>query len=190
MGYIKKLVGDNVYLSPRIASDEEVQKFTEWMNDFQITDYLINSASLISEPAEREWLEKTAKDFKDRIFDIVDLKNDELLGSISLEHIDATHRCATLGIFIGEKNRRSKGVGTEAINLILEYGFRYLNLHSVQLEVMAANERAIRCYEKCGFKKTGQSRERFFLGGKYYDNVQMDILRSEFKGEYLRNKNL
>ena len=190
MGYTKKLVGDQVYLSPRTASDEEVQKFTEWMNDFQVTDYIASSSSLISAPSEREWLESSAKNFKDRLFNIVALNDDCLLGSISLDQIDSIHRSATLGIFIGDSNYRGKGIGTEAVNLILEYGFRYLNLHSIQLEVLSANKRAIKCYEKCGFKKTGQSRERLFIDGKYYDNVHMDILDHEFKGSYIRNKNL
>ena len=35
MQFIKKLVGDRIYLSPRGTSDEEVEKFTDWMNDFQ-----------------------------------------------------------------------------------------------------------------------------------------------------------
>ena len=39
MQYFKKLVGDRIYLSPKGTSDEEVEKFTEWMNDFQVTDY-------------------------------------------------------------------------------------------------------------------------------------------------------
>ena len=38
MQYFKKLVGDRIYLSPKGVSDAEIEKFTEWMNDFQVTD--------------------------------------------------------------------------------------------------------------------------------------------------------
>ena len=39
MQFFKKLVGDRIYLSPKGTTDEELEKFTEWMNDFQVTDY-------------------------------------------------------------------------------------------------------------------------------------------------------
>ena len=38
MNYFKKLVGERIYLSPK-GTSEELQKFTEWMNDFQVMDY-------------------------------------------------------------------------------------------------------------------------------------------------------
>ncbi len=52
------------------------------------------------------------------------------------------------------------------------------------------NERAHKCYLKCGFKDTGCSREEIFLNGKYYDKLHMDILENEFEGDYIRNKNV
>lgn len=55
---------------------------------------------------------------------------------------------------------------------------------------LAINERAYKCYLKCGFKDTGKSREETFLNGKYYDKLHMNILEYEFKGDYIRNKNI
>ena len=52
------------------------------------------------------------------------------------------------------------------------------------------NERAHKCYLKCGFKDTGLSREQYFIDGKYYDKLYMDILESEFNGDYIKNKNI
>ena len=74
----------------------------------------------------------------------------------------------------------SKGYGTEAIRVLLDYGFNYMNLHSIKLTVFAFNERALRCYKKCGFKETGRNRENRFINGKYYDTILMDILAEEF----------
>ena len=58
------------------------------------------------------------------------------------------------------------------------------------LDVLDVNERAHKCYLKCGFKDTGKDRERVFLNGKYYDMLHMDILENEFAGDYIRNKNV
>lgn len=190
MQYFKKLVGDRIYLAPKGASDEEVEKFTEWMNDFQVTDYIGSSARMMTLNEEKEWLENFNKNNKNRNFNIIELNKDELIGTISLENLNWTDRSATLGIFIGDKDYRNSGYGTEAIKLLLEYGFRYLNLHSIRLDLLNINERAHKCYLKCGFKDTGKSREAIFLNGKYYDKLHMDILENEFDGDYIRNKNI
>lgn len=84
----------------------------------------------------------------------------------------------------------NKGYGTEAIRLLLDYGFNYMNLHSVKLELMSFNERALKCYKKCGFKETGRIRENRFINGNYYDTITMDILEREFTESYIRNKNI
>ncbi len=190
MQYFKKLVGDRIYLSPKDASNEEIEKFTEWLNDFQVTDYTGRSEQITTLSGEKEYLENSAKNTSDRNFNIIELKNNKLIGTTGLEQINWIRRSAVLGIFIGDKDYRDNGYGTEAIKLLLEYGFKYLNLHSIRLELIAINERAHKCYLKCGFKDTGKSREEIFLNGKYYDKLYMDILESEFDGDYIRNKNI
>lgn len=190
MQYYKKIVGDRIYLSPKGVSEEVAQKFTEWMNDFEITDYTGRSGQITTLVEEKEYLENSARDNQNKKFDIIELNNNKIIGTLGLEHINWIERSAVLGIFIGDKDFRNNGYGTEAIRLLLEYGFKYLNLHSIRLDLLAVNERAHKCYLKCGFKDTGCSREEIFINGKYYDKLHMDILENEFKGDYIRNKNI
>lgn len=190
MQYFKKLVGDRIYLSPKGTSDEEVEKYTEWMNDFQVTDFTGRSGQITTLLKEKEYLENSAKNIEHRSFNIIELNSNKLIGTIGLEHFNWIERSAVLGIFIGDSDFRSNGYGTESINLLLEYGFKYLNLHSIRLDLLSVNERAHKCYLKCGFKDTGCSREEIFLNGKYYDKLHMDILEYEFKGDFIRNKNI
>ena len=93
-------------------------------------------------------------------------------------------------IFIGDKDYRSKGYGTEAIRLILDYGFNYMNLKNIKLDLMDFNERALKCYKKCGFKEYGRRRKCVYVNGKYYDKISMDILDEEFTESYIKNKNI
>ena len=190
MKYFKKLIGDRIYLAPKGISEEEIEKFTEWMNDFQVTDYTGRTSQITTYGGEKQYLENAVKDANNRSFNIVEIETDKLIGTVGLEHFNWVERSAVLGIFIGEKDFRSNGYGTEAIKIILEYGFKYLNLHSVKLHVFSFNKRAKRCYEKCGFKEVGKSREDVFINGKWYDTIIMDILENEFEGEYIRNKNI
>ena len=190
MNYFKKLVGDRIYLSPRGVSDYSAEKYTTWMNDFNVTDYIGRSSSLVSLSGENKWLEENAKDSSSRNFDILTSLDDKLIGTVSLEQFDYVSRSAVLGIFIGDSEYLSSGYGSESIKLILEFGFRYLNLHSIKLRLLSVNERAHKCYLKCGFKDTGYTRDAIFLIGRYYDELYMDILDSEFSGDYIRNKNI
>lgn len=186
MKYFKKLVGDRIYLSPR--NSEDIEQFTEWLNDFGITDYLGRSGAIVTLDGEKQYLESSSKDGVH--FVIVTLNNNEMIGTVSLERINNIDKRATLGIFIGNKEYWNDGYGTEAIRLILDYGFNYMNLHSIKLNLMSFNERALKCYKKCGFKEIGRLRESRFVNGKYYDSICMDILSSEFTESYIRNKNI
>ena len=169
MKYFKKLIGERIYLSPR--NNEEIEKFTQWLNDFQTTDYLGRSSYIITLESEKQYFEETID--KNYNFFIVTLDDDKLIGTVGLEKFDAINRTATLGIFIGDKEYRSQGYGTEAIKLILDYGFNYLNLNNIKLDLMSFNERALKCYKKCGFKEYGRRRKCKFINGKYYDCIEI-----------------
>ncbi len=186
MKYFKKLLGDRIYLSPR--NSEDVELFTEWLNDFEITDYTGKSGILTTLEGEKKYLEYHSS--PEATFVIVTNDDNKMIGTVGLEKIDNINRTATLGIFIGDKEYRDKGYGTESINLILEYGFKYMNLNNIKLDLMEFNTRALKCYEKCGFKECGRRRKCKFINGKYYDSISMDILAEEFEGDYIRNKNI
>ena len=189
MKYFKKLEGEHIYLSP--YNVEDTPQFTKWLNDFGITDYIGKSGEMVTLEWEKEYLESHNNKPKEQYnFEIIQKEKSKPIGSCGLEKIDRIHRKAVLGIFIGDKEEHNKGYGTEIVNLLLDYGFNYLNLHSIKLDVLAFNKRAIKCYEKCGFKECGRQREAYYLNGKYYDIMSMDILKKEYEGNYIKNKNI
>lgn len=187
MKYYKKLLGERVYLSP--VNTDDVEKYTKWMNDFEVTDYIGRSSALLTLPAEQAFINSMVES-RNYLFSIVKNEDDMLIGNISLLDVNHINRSATIGILIGEAEERNKGYGTEAINLLLDFAFNYLNMNSINLTVLAINERAKRCYEKVGFKEVGRQRKNKFVNGKYYDTIHMDILNEEFKGNFIKNKNV
>lgn len=189
MEYFKKLVGEHIYLSPRNIN--EVEKYTEWLNDFEITDYIGASTKIINLDNEKVYLAKNNEPINNEYnFAIVTKEDDKLIGSCGIIDIDFINRRGTLGIFIGDKEKQNKGYGTETIKLLLDYGFNYLNLYNINLGLMEFNERAMACYQKCGFKEYGRRRKCNFVNGKYYDTIYMDILAEELKKDYIKNKNI
>ena len=173
--YFRKMTGRLCYLSPIDVNDFE--KFTEWLNDPEVTQNLTLYPQIISVEGEKKFLEKLSNE---HTYSIIDNDTNELIGNCGYANIDHINQTAEIGIFIGNKKYWSRGYGTEALGLLLDYGFRALNLHNVLLRVYSFNERARKCYEKIGFKTIGKIREALLRDGKRHDIILMDILQNEF----------
>ena len=178
MKYFRKLEGERVYLSPMNPDDAEI--YTKWMNDPEVSGYLGNYWAMVSLPVEREFLANAAKGNGSHIYGIVLRDGDRLIGNIGLKDIHPTYRTATLGIFIGEAEDRSKGYGAEAIRLLADYGFRWLGLRNIDLHVNSNNPRAIRCYEKAGFREYGRRHGAVYADGRFIDDVAMELTAAEW----------
>ena len=107
------------------------------------------------------------------------IEHNGLIGAVRLDNVDLEDRRASLAIGMVDPDAMDKGYGTEAIRLLLDYAFKTLNLHRVSLRVLAYNQRAIRSYEKWGFRIEGRERETAFVDGAWHDDVIMGILEDE-----------
>jgi RimJ/RimL family protein N-acetyltransferase len=67
------------------------------------------------------------------------------------------------------------------MRVLLKFGFEYLNLHRIGLNVFETNPQAISVYEKVGFTKVGVLRHTDFVEGQYVNDVAMDILEDEWR---------
>jgi RimJ/RimL family protein N-acetyltransferase len=173
--YFKKLVGNKCYLSPIDTNDAE--KFTEWLNDLELTLNLQLYGSIISVESEKGFLDELSKTHNYSIIDIETKEAIGICGFLDIEHINQT---AEVGIFIGNKHFWNKGYGAEALSLLVDYGFKALNLHNIMLRVYEYNKIAISCYEKIGFKHIGQRREAIHRNLDKHDIIFMDILSKDF----------
>ena len=144
------------------------------MNDVEVVGNLGNYHRMFSLSNEKSALEELAKDGQN--YAIILNDGNLLIGNVSLMEVNNIYRTATVGIFIGEAEHRGKGFGTEAMRLIVEYGFRTLNLHNIMLTVHSDNMRAIASYKKVGFTEFGRQREARYVDGRYLDTVYMEVL--------------
>lgn len=175
MPYFKKLKGSLCYLSP--ISLDDAEQYTEWLNDLEVARTLQLVDQVITVHGERAFLETLSAGHN---YGIVDAKTDELLGNCGFVSLDDRNRSGEVGIFIGRKDRWEQGIGTEALRLLIRYGFDYLNLHSVLIRVYEMNARALSCYTKIGFKEIGRRRQALCREGRYWDIIYLDLLREEF----------
>jgi len=87
---------------------------------------------------------------------------------------------ARIGILIGNRDYWGSGLGSEAMMLALEILFYRKDLLRIELDTAMFNVRAQKCFEKCGFKKTGEFTEVNFITGETTHKVLMKITREEF----------
>ncbi len=128
---------------------------------------------------EREWLARvSAPDSGTRNW-AIEIKNRHI-GNCGL-HLKASQPTAGLGIIIGDKTAWGKGYGTAAVREVLRKGFEEMDLRRIFLETFSANTRAIRCYERCGFRHEGLLRQAYLKRGRWHDIVRMAILREEWE---------
>jgi RimJ/RimL family protein N-acetyltransferase len=115
-------------------------------------------------------------------FSIRAMEDNRLLGDIDLDVInDWGSRDSFVGLGIYNREDWGKGYGTDTMKIILRFAFTEINLRRVTLAVFEYNPRAIRSYEKAGFRHEGRLREFLFKDGKRWDMLYMGILCDDWK---------
>lgn len=104
-----------------------------------------------------------------------------LVGTCAFSQLDGENGSALYHITIGERDAWGRGYGTEATRLMVDHAFGVLGLHRIALFVFEFNERAIRAYRRCGFTIEGRSRESIWRDGRWWDELAMSILESDWQ---------
>jgi len=177
------LKGKRVLLRPVKRSD--ISYFLKWFNDPEVVQYVLMHLP-VTEMSEEKYIEElgTTRAGSDARFVIEAIESDSTrpIGDCALHEINSKERRAVFDIVIGEKDYWSRGYGTEAARLIINYGFQQLNLHRVSSAAVAFNERSIKLHKNLGFREEGRSRQAVFRNGQYHDEVLVGMLREEWKG--------
>ena len=177
-------IGERIML--REYRREDLQEMRKWVNDPGVTHFL----SHIFLPAQtlpmtEAFLERVLGGQNlDYHFVIADRQTEAYIGQIDLFNLNTIDRYAELGIVIGDPAQQNRGIGGEAVALMLEFAFQHANLQRVELWVNADNARAIRCYEKAGFVREGCRRQCHFQDGGFADMVLMGALRDEWRARH------
>ena len=143
------------------VSEELVPDYLAMVNDWERVGKLIGSRrDPISEEKERRWVQKKLAE-NAALFSMLEKDTGAFIGNIEL--MDIADRAGELGIAVTAA-MQDKGYGTEAVRAMVDYGMDTLGLRRVFLKVFPDNARAIRVYEKCGFREYDRTEDDVFMG--------------------------
>jgi len=173
------LIGKRVYLRP--LEKRDLPYIQKWSNDPEIRGLIGETRPMSKFEAEAFYERVKSDDHRVWWFIVALRENDRPIGEAGLLRMFPAWRTTDLSIIIGERDAWGKGYGTEAINLLLDYAFGYLNFHRVAVGVVGFNEAALRFYEKVGFCREGIQRDGYYYAHQYHDFVMMSILEDEYR---------
>jgi len=172
------LESKNVRLRQIEASD--LLKLRNWRNSPGIRSYTRGYRPL-NMLNQTKWLESLSADQLNIMFAIEKKFDRELIGCCGLTNINWKEGHGEVSIYIGEKKWQSKGYASDALRLLLEYGFKELRLHRIYGIIFEYNDASIKFFEKNGFEFEGRHREARFWDGKFYDELVYGILDREYQ---------
>jgi len=177
------LTGEKVRLAP--ISKDDLPIYHKWFSNTEFLRLLMPDVAM-PKTIENElaWYEEASKSKDEYVFGIRALDDDRLLGNCSIFSISQSSRNAEVGIYIGEPSEWGKGFGSDALNVLVRFGFMDVNLHRIELHVFGYNARAIRSYEKVGFVREAVLREALYRDGIYHDIHIMGILRRDWLAKH------
>lgn len=108
------------------------------------------------------------------------LPDGTVIGDVALQDIDWRNRSCSVGLGIQKIEHRSKGYGSEAVGLMLEYGFNNLGLNRIWANTLEPNIGAQKSLEKAHFVLEGRSRKAEYFAGRYFDKIHYGLLRDEY----------
>jgi diamine N-acetyltransferase len=180
---IINIAGERVALGPLRA--DLTDTYERWLNDFPT----MRTQGDIPGPRTRErvtnWYERVSSSTDSVWYLIYERSTQQPVGLTWLDSIEYRHRTASFAISIGDESMRGKGYGTETTRLMLDFAFTALGLHNVSLEVYSHNIAGLRAYERAGFREYGRRHECFYMGGKFWDEILMECLSTEFQSSVL-----
>ncbi len=175
------LVGNRVYL--RGLTDREVQEdapYFKWLNDLSLDQFTNRSDFPHSIADLRKYVEKSrgVRDFV--LLGIFDKSTDRHIGNITLQDFDWVNRRAFIGYLLGDHEFSGKGFATEAVLMMMYYGFNRLNLERIHTTIAEQNIGSLKVAEKTGLITEGRMRKHLLRNGRWSDLLVVGALRDEW----------
>lgn len=170
-------------LALRALSESDVADVFSVFSDPVVMRYWDGSVMATQQDAMK-YIEQIRQGFRRReLFQwgIADAANDTVIGTCTLIRWSPNHERCEIG-FALRQTCWGKGLGFEAVTALIEFAFTTLELHRLEADVDPRNDRSLRLLERCGFRREGLLRERYYVNGERQDTLMLGLLRREWPG--------
>jgi diamine N-acetyltransferase len=171
------LKGDTIYL--RALEPNDLEFIYAMENDESIWD-VSNTQTPYSRFLVKQYLENAHQDIYEAKQLRLAICQDEdfpAIGLIDLFEFDPKNNRAGIGIVIQANDNRNKKIGSEALELLIKYSFRHLNLHQLYANISSENEASKALFTKFGFQKIGTKKDWILVDGIYKDEDVFQLIK-------------
>ncbi len=180
-----QLVGELIKL--RALEPQDINRLYRWENDssiWSVSGTLVPFSKFVLE----EFVTQVHQDIYTNkqlrlMIDLIYFDEDDedesarSIGCVDLFEFDPKNKRAGVGIMIADKADRGRGYATEALHLIVDYGFEVLDLHQIYSNIRIENESSVALFKKVGFEVTGLKQDWIYEQGKFFDEYTLQLLK-------------
>lgn len=174
------LSGEHIYL--RALEPEDLDVVFQIENTEDLWE-LSNTQTPYSRFLIKEYLENAHKDIyevKQLRLVICEKQSEDVLGLIDLFDFDPKNRRVGVGILIVNPHDRGKGIGQEALDLLVKYAFKHLQVNQLYCNISEGNEASIKLFENQGFVCSGNKKAWNYNNGVYTNELFYQLVKDVY----------
>lgn len=175
------LLGKRIYL--RGLTPDEIKENTpyySWLNDLSLDIYTERTYRPNTMENMETYYNRMNNDADCMLLGIFYKKTDVHIGNITFTEMNHMHRRACVGYLLGNKSYAGKGIMTDAVQMLMYFGFNKLNLERIHAGALSLNTASQRVAQKSGMVEEGTQRHYLLRNGQWHDNILFSAIRDEW----------
>lgn len=181
--YQNYLEGSSIYLR-EVNENDVTEEYYNWLNDKEVNQFLETRYHPQSKANILNFVKKMDGQQNEIFLAICDKLTHKHIGNIKLGPINWIHRFGDISLLIGDKEYWGKGIATEAIRLMTEFGFNTLNLHKIKAGCYEKNIGSLKAFLKVGFTQEGILKKQWIVNGSFQNSIILGICYEDYGGQF------
>ncbi len=174
---MKNLISDRFeYI--RINESHASHEYLDWLSDFEVNKFLEIRHQSVDLNSLRSYLKSISISENEYLFGI--FYSGKHIGNIKLGPIDKRYKRGDIGLLIGDKKWWNKGVASESIKTISDWGFRDMKLNKIEAGCYESNEFSKKSFVNVGYQIEGLIRDHFTLNGSRESSYKLGMTVSDW----------
>jgi len=175
---MKKVIIIGHKINLRQINIDDLKILRDWRNAKGIYEFN-TQFTLLNMKEQKNWFNQIHEKNSNSMMFIITNKKNQPIGVCGLIHINRTERCADVAIILGKQRLHGQGLGSEILQLLVEYGFKKLGLHRIGAEIFEYNQISVRLFEKLGFEYESTMRETLWRNGRWWNIHIFSLLNTK-----------